>query len=133
MNDELRSRTLELNDMNVFLETILTTIGFAVVVVDRNQHVRIWNSEARELWGLTPEEVEDQHLLSLDIGLPVEKLRASLRAVLQASSDKEEVVLDATNRRGRGFRCRVTVLPLGKASIDGIPGAIVMMEAAEEA
>ena len=130
MNDELRSRTLELNDMNAFLETILTTIGFAVAVLDRNQHVRIWNSEARELWGVTQEEVEDQHLLSLDIGLPVDKLRSSLRTVLQGGSEKEEVVLDATNRRGRAFRCRVTVLPLGGASIDGVPGAIVTMETA---
>lgn len=132
MNDELRSRTLELNDMNAFLEAILTTIGFAVAVVDRNQHVRIWNAEAREVWGLTPEEVEDQHLLSLDIGLPVDKLRGPLRTVLQGSSDREEVLLDATNRRGKAFRCRVTVLPLGNASIDGIPGAIVMMESAAD-
>ena len=132
MNDELRSRTLELNDMNAFLEAILTTIGFAVAVVDRNQHVRIWNAEAREVWGLTPEEVEDQHLLSLDIGLPVDKLRGPLRTVLQGSSEREEVLLDATNRRGKAFRCRVTVLPLGNASIDGIPGAIVMMESAAD-
>ena len=27
MNDELRHRTLELNEINAFLETILTTIG----------------------------------------------------------------------------------------------------------
>ena len=68
MNDELRHRTLELNDMNAFQETILTTIGLAVLVIDRRQHIQIWNGQARELWGLTPEDVEDAPLLSLDIG-----------------------------------------------------------------
>jgi two-component system, chemotaxis family, CheB/CheR fusion protein len=131
MNDELRHRTGELNDMNVFLETILTTMGIAVAVVDRQQHVQIWNGQARDLWGLMPEEVEEQHLLSLDLGLPIEQLKRPLRATLADGSPREEMVLNATNRRGRNFRCRVTVLPLahdGRAPA----GAIVMMEPVDE-
>src|SRR5205807_7215758 len=69
MNDELRHRTLELNDMNTFLETILATIGLAVAVLDRQQHVQIWNGQAYDLWGLASEEVEDQNFLGLDFGL----------------------------------------------------------------
>lgn len=132
MNDELRHRTLELNDMNSFLETILTTIGLAVIVVNRQQHVQIWNGQARELWGLTSEEVEDQHVLSLDIGLPVEQLKGPLRACLAGESEREELVLQATNRRGRSFRCRVTCLPLGVVRDSGIAGVILIMEPAEE-
>jgi two-component system CheB/CheR fusion protein len=128
MNDELRRRTLELNDVNSFLETILTTIGFAVAVLDREQHIQVWNSQARELWGLRPEEVEDKHLLSLDFGLPVEKLKPHLRAMLAGDSDREEVVLEATNRRGKGFQCRVTVLPLGDNRDGDGSGIILMME-----
>ncbi len=30
MNDELRYRTTELNEINVFLDTILTAVGLAV-------------------------------------------------------------------------------------------------------
>jgi two-component system CheB/CheR fusion protein len=135
MNDELRHRSLELNDLNQFLETILTTIGLAVTVIDRDQHVQIWNGEARELWGLTADETEDRHLLSLDFGLPVEQLKQQLRAVLRMESAREEVVLDATNRRGRQIQCRVTILPLGgvpSGGSDGAPsGAIVMMESVE--
>lgn len=129
MNDELRSRSFELNNVNTFLDTILATIGFAVVVVDREQRVRIWNSQSRELWGLNADEVEDQHLLSLDIGLPVEKLGSALKAVLGGTADRQELVLNATNRRGRPFQCQVSVLPLGPSTVDGIPGAIVTMEA----
>ena len=109
MNEELRHRTRELNDVNSILETILTTIGVAVAVLDRNQRVQIWNGKARELWGLTAEEVEDEHLMSLDIGLPVENVRQQMRDTLAGRSQREELVLEATNRRGEGFMCRVTL------------------------
>jgi two-component system CheB/CheR fusion protein len=126
MNEELRHRTLELNDLNAFLETVLTTIGFAVAVIDRNQHVQIWNSQARELWGLTSEEVDDQHLMSLDFGLPVERVKSGLRATLSGESEREEVVLSAVNRRGQAFECRVTLLPLGPYQ-DGHGASVLMM------
>jgi two-component system CheB/CheR fusion protein len=131
MNEELRHRTQEVNDVNAFLETILSTIGLAVAVVDRNQRVQIWNGNARELWGVTPEEAEDEYLLSLDIGLPLEELRQQLRATLGGESQREEVVLDATNRRGKPFQCRVTFLPLGSGGDGNTSGVIMMMEAVD--
>ena len=131
MNDELRHRSIELNDMNNFLETVLATLGMAVIVLDSNQQVRIWNSQARELWGLTPEEVEGQHLFSLDIGLPMASIRPQLRAVLSGHSDREEVVLEATNRRGRQFQCQTTLIGLAPSSDDGAAGVVMMMAHAE--
>jgi two-component system, chemotaxis family, CheB/CheR fusion protein len=128
MNEELRHRTREVNDVNTFLETILTTIGVAVAVLDRNQRVQIWNGKARELWGLTAEDVEDEHLMSLDIGLPVENLRQQLRNTLAGGSQREELVLEATNRRGKAFTCRVTLLPLGTTGDGNVSGVIMMME-----
>jgi two-component system CheB/CheR fusion protein len=131
MNDELRHRTLELNEMNAFLETILTAIGLAVAVVDREQHVQIWNGQARELWGLTAEEAEDRHLMALDFGLPVEKLKPNLRATLSGGSSREEIVVTATSRRGKQLQCRVTILPLGNSRDGAVSGAILMMEPTE--
>ncbi len=128
MNEELRHRGVEIDEMNTMLETILTTVGLAVVVVDSEQRIQIWNGQARELWGLTAEEVEDQHLLSLDIGLPLENLKNQLRATLSGRSEREESVLDATNRRGKAFQCRVRLLPLGADGDGTVSGAIMMME-----
>jgi two-component system CheB/CheR fusion protein len=107
-------------------------MGVAVVVIDRQQHVQIWNSQARELWGLMPDEVEDQHLLSLDIGLPVEQLKGPVRAALGGDGDRHEVVLQAVNRRGRAFQCRVTCLPLGGRLNGNVNGVILMMEPVDE-
>ncbi|HEY1518572.1 MAG TPA: CheR family methyltransferase [Solirubrobacteraceae bacterium] len=129
MNDELRHRTQEVNDVNGFLETILSTIGLAVAALDRNQRVQIWNGNARELWGLTSEEAEDEHLMALDLGLPVEQLRQQIRDTLAGRSEREVVVLDATNRRGKAFKCRVTCLPLLSGGDGNISGVIMMMEA----
>jgi two-component system CheB/CheR fusion protein len=128
MNDELRHRTLELNETNSFLETILTTIGLAVVVLDRRQYVQIWNGQARELWGVSPDEAADQHLFALEIGLPVDQLKAPMRACLNGESEREELVLDAINRRGKAFRCRVVCMPLGADGNGTIAGVILLME-----
>jgi two-component system CheB/CheR fusion protein len=128
MNDELRQRTFELNDVNAFLETILTTIGLAVAVLDRRQHVQLWNGQARDLWGLTADEVEGRHILGLDIGLPVEELKPLLRAAGNGDGERQQMTLDAVNRRGKPIKCLVSCLPLAAAG-DGEPtGVIVMME-----
>ena len=133
MNDELRHRTLELNEMNSFLETILTTIGLAVAVLDSRQYVQIWNGQARELWGVSADEAADQHLFALEIGLPMNQLKQPLRACLSGASQREELLVDAINRRGKPFHCRVVCLPLGGGDGDGaVSGVIILMEPVAE-
>jgi two-component system CheB/CheR fusion protein len=131
MNAELHQRGIELNSANAFLEAVLTSIRAGVVVVDGELRVLTWNSGARDLWGLTQDEVVGQHLLNLDIGLPVDRLRAPIRSVLADGDRQQDVVLHATNRRGRAVVCRVNVAPLGN---DGQNvGAILMMQAEDSA
>ena len=128
MNDELRQRTFELNDVNAFLETILTTIGLSVVVLDRQLHVQLWNGQSRELWGLSSEDVEGQHLLGLDIGLPVEQLRPMLLAALKGENGAQQTTLDAVNRRGKAIRCKVSCMTLSPLNDGVVTGLILMME-----
>jgi len=128
MNDELRQRSTELNDMNAFLETILTTMGLAVAVLDSRENVQIWNGQARDLWGLSAEEAGDRHMLALDIGLPMDKLRHPLRRALSDPDARQELVVEATNRRGRTFQCRIVCLPLTADGDGVVSGVIVLME-----
>jgi two-component system, chemotaxis family, CheB/CheR fusion protein len=127
INEELRERTLELNEVNTFLETILTSMGVAVAVLDRSLTVQVWNAQSVDLWGLRSEEAEGEGLMSLDLGLPVDRLAAPLRDVLRDGGARVELTLDATNRRGRAIACRVVALPL---KVDGADasGAILLME-----
>src|SRR5262249_49915954 len=113
INDELRQRTDDLNALNSFLESILTSLQSAEIVVDRDVRIQVWNKQAAELWGLRDDEVEGEHLMNLDIGLPVERLNQPIRLCLTGESD-EEIALDfeAVNRRGRSVRCRALITPL---------------------
>jgi two-component system CheB/CheR fusion protein len=103
-------------------------VGLAVAVLDRQQHVQIWNGQARDMWGLTPDEVEDRHFLALEFGLPVERMKSHIRDALADQARSEEIVVEATNRRGRPFNCRVTFLPLRDSNDAAVSGVIVMME-----
>jgi two-component system, chemotaxis family, CheB/CheR fusion protein len=130
INDELQQRTDELNDVNAFLEAVLGSLSAGVVVVDRELRVQAWNDAARELWGLRADEVQGEHLLNLDTGLPVDELRKPVRSVL-AGEGPSELSIDAVNRRGRPFRCTVLLAPLSTNGRE-VRGAILMMEIAAQ-
>lgn len=112
-NEELRERTSEVDQLNQFMEAIFTSLRAGVTVVDRDLRVQVWNSRAEDLWGVRREEAIGEHLLNLDIGLPVEALRPGVRRLLaDGAHGHEQVVLEAVNRRGRPVRVRVTATPL---------------------
>jgi two-component system, chemotaxis family, CheB/CheR fusion protein len=127
MNDEMRQRTLEIDEVNEFMEIILTSMGVAVAVLDPALTIRVWNAFSTDLWGLRADEAEGENLLGLDFGLPTERLKAPLRDVMRNGAERIELVVDATNRRGRGMECRVVAVPL-KADGNGATGAILLME-----
>jgi two-component system CheB/CheR fusion protein len=127
INDELNQRTDDLNQTNFFLESILGSLEAGVVVLDEQLRVSAWNDGARDLWGLTADEVQGQHFMNLDTGLPVERLRAPLRALLAGKEIEQPLVVDATNRRGRPVVVRIHLSPLNDGGT-APRGAIVFME-----
>jgi two-component system CheB/CheR fusion protein len=115
-----------LADGNPFLLSILRSLPAGVAVLGSDMSVRAWNREAERLWRLRDEEVQGEHFLNLDIGLPVDLLRGPIRSCLSGDSPQERLRAMAVNRRGREITCAVTVSPLlGEGSITGV---IVMME-----
>ena len=127
LNDEIRLRTEELNRANAFLESILSSVLTGVVVTDDDFSILIWNRRAEDMWGLRADEVKGQSLFNLDIGLPVEQLKAPIRACMMDAADGQAVVLDATNRRGKAIKCRVSCTRFINLDRPG-PGAILLME-----
>ncbi len=126
-NEELMQRSEALNQVNAFMESILTSIRAGAVVLDPDLMVQIWNSQSQELWGLRADEVQGRQFLTLDIGLPVDKLMQPVRACLSGASASQEITLDAYNRRGRLISCKVTVTPLLNPK-SAISGVILLME-----
>ncbi len=126
-NEQLRQRSDELASLTSFQDSILWGLRLAVVVVEQNGAVKIWNREAEDMWGLRSEETRGQFFLSLDIGLPLDQVRPLLRRVLNGESSMESGVFAAVNRRGRRVQCRIHCTPLLDVH-RSIQGAIIVME-----
>ncbi|AFZ24076.1 PAS domain S-box [Cylindrospermum stagnale PCC 7417] len=124
INNELSQRTVELNHSNVFLVSILRSLQAGIVVIDQNSNILIWNYLVEDLWGLRTDEVVGKSIFSLDIGLPMEQLRAAIRDSLSGQNQFEEMILDAVNRRGKQIKCYVAVTPLFGMEVEGV---VVMM------
>jgi two-component system CheB/CheR fusion protein len=127
LNDELRQRGEDLNTSNAFLQSVLSSLRGGVAVVDEELRVLAWNEQAAELWGLRSDEVDGKHLLNLDIGLPLDRVRPLLRKCLGGDAKNQVITVDAVNRRGKSIQCQVTCTPL-VGSHDGVRGAILLME-----
>jgi two-component system CheB/CheR fusion protein len=129
MNDELRERTDETLQANTFLGSVLSSIQQGVIVVDRTLRVVAWSRRAAELWGLRDDEVEGEHLLNLDIGIPVQRLRDPIRHIL-AGSPVEPVELDGHDRRGKPVRVRIAFAALqNRPDAEEADGAILLVSA----
>jgi two-component system, chemotaxis family, CheB/CheR fusion protein len=127
INEELRQRSDQVNQLNGFLEGILTSFRGGVAVVDTEFQILVWNDRAEDLWGLREGEVVGKHFLGLDIGLPVERLKQPMKAALSGAKEYAEVEVDATNRRGRPIRCRITFSRLVNSSKEP-QGVILVMD-----
>jgi two-component system, chemotaxis family, CheB/CheR fusion protein len=132
INVDLQTRSAALDQAKLALEAVLTSLQSAVVVLSPDLRVEMWNAHAEELWGVRSDEVEGEHFMNLDIGLPVDSLHQPIRQALTGHdsdhSDDSDIVIDAVNRRGRKVTCRIRVTALRRA--DGtIIGAILLMDA----
>jgi two-component system CheB/CheR fusion protein len=126
-NDELRKRSTDLDQVNAFLNSILSSLHTAVIVVDRDLHIRAWNQRAEDLWGMRSEEVQGKQLMSLDIGITLERLLPLIRECLNGDGKCREMLLDATNRRGKTIHCKITATPLQGTETE-TRGVILLME-----
>jgi len=126
LNRRLEQGSIDLEQANGYLRAILSSLSSAVVVMDRNLHVKLWNEKAEDLWGLRSEEAIGRPFLELDIGLPVAELREPLRRGLVEGNGSEELALDGINRRGRRLRYQVRSTPLHGQR--GAEGMILLLE-----
>jgi two-component system, chemotaxis family, CheB/CheR fusion protein len=127
LNDELRRRTDQFDQANAFLHAILASLNAAAVVVDRQLAILIWNHRAEALWGLRAGEVQGRSLPNLDMGLPVGQLVGPMQTILRGDAEDQEIMLTATNRRGRTIQCQVACTPVRRPGGD-IQGVILFME-----
>ena len=130
-NEQLRDRTVEVTDLNAFMESILGSLEAAVIVLDRDLVVQVWTRQAHDLWGLRADETVGEHVLNLDSGLPTAELHPWLRTVITGQQAIVGRHMRAVNRRGRPVDLRVTVTALQTDS-EAPAGALILMEDVSE-
>jgi two-component system, chemotaxis family, CheB/CheR fusion protein len=127
-NEELRTTTDVVGALNRFMGGVLGSFRVGVVVVDPELRVLAWNAAAEDLWGVRANEALGEHVLSLDIGLPVAALQPLLRRQVAGEAEPHETVeIDAVNRRGRQIRVRVTISAFSQVPGER-SGAVVLMD-----
>lgn len=76
------------------------------------------------------QEAQGKHLFTLDIGLPLDRLGQSLKALLHNSDRPVTLSVHGTNRRGKPVAVKIF-----RATVGGTPeagnGVILLMEASE--
>jgi two-component system, chemotaxis family, CheB/CheR fusion protein len=132
INDVLRLRGEELDTTKAFAASTLRSLGSAVVVVDADLRVNAWGPGAEDFWGLRSDEAAGRAFAELDIGLPVRDVVPLLERTLAGEPARNEVVVDALNRRGRRLAMVLEFLLL-RDEEDNHRGVIMVMnEAAEQ-
>jgi two-component system CheB/CheR fusion protein len=129
INTELQERSIQLDRVNTFMEQIMANLQQGVAVLDKDLRVQLWNKRAVDLWGVQANETVGQPLLGLDIGLPLAELANPIKKCLNGGDGFEELTVQATNRRGKSFTCRVQCTAMG--GLDGARSVILLMEAVE--
>ena len=127
INGTLAERSVELDEARSFLGSLVDSLRFGMVVVDRDTQVVLWNSACEELWGVRSAEAIGVVFTALDIGLPMETVKPLVGTALVDSEATGEAVVEAVNRRGRHIRMTVSCTAF-RSPGGGINGAVLVME-----
>jgi two-component system CheB/CheR fusion protein len=128
INDVLRERSVELDDARSFAASLVNSIHLGLVVVDREMRVLVWNRGCEDLWGLRSDETRGRTLTSLDIGLPVDRVRPLIGNAFVDPGNPSELSVDAVNRRGRPIQVRLICTGFQAIPEEGVNGAVLLME-----
>ena len=130
-NEALRDRQDEVERLNRFMAAVLGSMNSGVAVVDGDMQILAWNTRAEDLWGVRTDEAVGEHLMNLDIGLPVEQLRQPIRSSLASDNGSPAVLtLDAVNRPGRALQVQVTLTHIRDHG-EAAPAAMLVMDVVE--
>ncbi|UEM02377.1 PAS domain S-box protein [Skermanella rosea] len=126
-NEEMRRQSEETAEYRLYSEAVLRSMDNGIIVLDCDLRVKSWNRWNENTWGLRSEEVIGQRLGSLDIGLPLFKLNAEMRQVLDQREAVESIEFKAIDRRGRTLDCRFRILPLAYGTND-LRGLVLLID-----
>jgi len=99
-------------------ENIIESINAGVLVIDPEEHIEVWNSALIRIYGKNPDEAEGK---KLDQVLNPD-LTASIRALLQRTGEKTNVLPEVTKVVTRNAGGKALIMNLSTARLTGRSG-----------
>ena len=124
INQELRARTMDADVLVSYLESVFSSLRSAVIVIDPDYRIRVWNKRAEDLWGIRSDEAVGMPFLGLEIGLPVAELAHPIREVMSGERSNVVIAVRSTTRRGKAIDCLVSATSL---TLDRARGGVVLI------
>jgi len=121
VNDELRSRNLEITQINNDLINLLSSIDIAVIMIGSDLTIRRFTPKAQKFLGLIPG----------DIGRPLSNINPSIEIsdlqsmVTQVVSDFRPLERELTDRMGVHYQFKILPYRTLESKIDGAVITIV--------
>jgi two-component system CheB/CheR fusion protein len=125
-NRELAARSDELNVLSFYQRTIIRSLSAAVVVLDPQGRITLWNLAAERLLGLTENEALGQLLWTLRIPVVGRALMKQVRRNLSRRLALR--VEDLTYERGPGGRGHAALAAIPLVDEDRVLGGVVLLE-----
>jgi len=122
LNNELESRTAELNRVDGRHQSIINSLEQGVVVLDRDNVIRIWNRAAERMWGFQAEHALGHDFFSLPNSTISQLPRAPFARILNGALHEdisEQVHLAAGTQVGLA-RLRLTPLKEATGEVTGV-------------
>ena len=132
LNAELEGRTGERNRLDTFHRSLLNSLNYGIVVLDRDAQVTAWNQTAERLLALRGEHAVGRQFFALPIGQVGQQTRTPFNAVLRSGDAVEVTNVTFTMAGGASQPGTMRLQPLRSASGE-IVGAVVTLRPLSEA
>jgi two-component system CheB/CheR fusion protein len=121
LNEELANRNRQLTRMHDDLNNLFANIDVAVIVLDNNLKIQLFNPIAEKLFNLIPTDA-GRPISDIRLRMSVANLEQKLRDVLESLVPKQQEVQDENNH---WFELRIRPYLTAEKKIDGVVLTIV--------
>jgi two-component system CheB/CheR fusion protein len=124
-NRELAARSNELRRLSLYHTAVVKSVQDAIVVLDQNFSVIVWNAAAERLFGVPSSAAEGRDLFALPLGGPIPLMRlAFARLSGRSGAQAEEIQFEAPESQGgtRPVVVRFETLVDGEGTFQGLLG-----------
>ena len=126
LNSELEGRTGELNRLDAYHRSLVNSLEYGVVVLDRQGVVTTWNETAEQLWGLRAEQAAGRPFFALPIGEIAQRAQRAFEQVVKSGEITEVHDVSYTRAGGQASQGLVRMVPL-RNSVREVVGALALL------